>query len=172
MDLDYQKNIPSSFPDESRVWIYQSNCEFSVIEKNEIKEILAKFMAAWNTHGNEVSGFGQLFYNRFIVLMADETKFGVSGCSTDSTIRMIKQIEKRFDVQLLDRLLPALIIEDEIQVLNIAAIRKAFEENSISKNALYFNNMVLNKKELCEAWLLTLEQGWLGKKLNLDVQTI
>lgn len=172
MELDYQKYIPKNFPAESRVWIYQSNRSFTIPEENEIKEILAKFIEGWNTHGNEVSGFGQLFYHRFFVLMADETKFGVSGCSTDSSIRMLKQIEKKFDVQLLDRLMPALIINNEIQLMNVSAIRKSFEEKSISKNTLYFNNMVLNKNEFCEEWLLTLEQGWLGKKLSLDVQAI
>jgi len=172
MELDYQKYIPKNFPDKSRTWIYQSNRSFTHAEENEIKEFLAEFIVGWNTHGNEVSGFGQLFYNRFIVLMADETKFGVSGCSTDSSVRMIKQIEKKFDVQLLDRLMPALIIDNEVRVMNVPAVKKAFEENSISKNTLYFNNMVLNKKEFCEEWLLTLEEGWLGKKLNLDVQSI
>ncbi len=170
MDLDYKKNIPENFPDESRVWIYQSNRAFSVSEENELKIILSNFVAGWNTHGNEVSGFGHLFYNFFIVLMADETKFGVSGCSTDSSIRMIKQIENKFDVQLLDRLKPALIIENEIRVMTFPAIKNSLEELMISKNTIYFNNMVLNKKEWSSEWLLPLEQGWLGKKLQLQMQ--
>ncbi len=170
MDLDYQKYIPGNFPKESRVWIYQSNRAFSVTEEKEVNEILEKFIAGWNTHGNEVSGFGHLFFNHFIVFMADETKFGVSGCSTDSSIRLIKQIEKKFDMQLLDRLMPALLIENKIQVMTISAIRNALEENVISKNSIYFNNMVSDKKEFCEEWLLPLQQGWLGKKLQLQMQ--
>ncbi|MEO7209730.1 MAG: hypothetical protein ABIY35_02200 [Chitinophagaceae bacterium] len=170
MDIDYQKYIPANFPDESRVWIYQSNRAFSVFEENELNGILSNFIAQWNTHGNEVSGFGHLFFNWFIILMADETKFGVSGCSTDSSIRLIKQIENKFNVQLLDRLTPAIIIENKILLRPVPEIKKDLAENKISKNSIYFNNTVLNKKELREKWLLTIEQGWLGKKLQLQLQ--
>ncbi len=170
MELDYQKYIPTNFPDASRVWIYQSNRAFADSEEIEINKILSDFVSGWNTHGNEVSGFGQLFFKHFIVLMADETKFGVSGCSTDSSIRLIKQIENKFNVQLLDRLKPALIIENEIRVMTFPAIKNSLEELIISKNTIYFNNMVLNKKEWCSAWILPLDQGWLGKKLQLQMQ--
>ena len=74
MELDYQKYIPKNFPGKSRTWIYQSNRSFTH-EENEIKEFLAEFIVGWNTHGNEVSGFGQLFYNRFIV-RSEERRVG------------------------------------------------------------------------------------------------
>jgi hypothetical protein len=36
--------------------------------------------------------------------MADETATGVSGCSTDSSVRLIKEIEKIFGVNMFDRM--------------------------------------------------------------------
>lgn len=167
MDLNYQKYIPENFPDESRVWIYQSNRAFSNTEEKEINENVEKFISGWNTHGNEVSGFGHLFFKQFIVLMADETKFGVSGCSTDSSIRFIQLIEKKFGVHLLDRLTPAFIIDNEIRVMPIAAARKLIEENKASKNTLYFNNTILTKKDFIDKWLLPIHDGWLAKKLHV-----
>lgn len=167
MDVNYQKYIPPNFPDEARVWIYQSNRAFSNEEEKEINENIESFISGWNTHGNEVSGFGHLFFKQFIVLIADETSFGVSGCSTDSSIRFIRQIENKFGVQLLDRLTPALIIDDAIQVMPVSVIGKLIEKNQVSINDLYFNNTVLNKKDFLEKWLLPLHYGWLAKKLQV-----
>ncbi len=36
--------------------------------------------------------------------MADETASGVSGCSTDSSVHLIKQIEQQTEIRLFDRL--------------------------------------------------------------------
>jgi hypothetical protein len=46
---------------------------------------------------------GYLFFGQFIILMADEKATGVSGCSTDSSVRLIKDIEQRFGVNMFDR---------------------------------------------------------------------
>jgi hypothetical protein len=35
--------------------------------------------------------------------MADESAITVGGCSTDSSVHLIKEIEKRFSVDLLNR---------------------------------------------------------------------
>ncbi len=48
---------------------------------------------SWNSHGDPVKGYANLFFGQFIILMADETASMVSGCSTDSSVRLIKAIE-------------------------------------------------------------------------------
>ncbi|MBS1731193.1 MAG: hypothetical protein JSS67_10515 [Bacteroidetes bacterium] len=165
MEIHYQENIPDHFPDNSRVWIYQSNRPLSISEEKEINNLLTGFVAGWNTHGNEVNGFGRVFFKHFIVLIADETKFGISGCSTDSSVRMIRQIENKFDLDLLDRLKIALLIENEVIVKTYPSVKKDWEEKNLPDHVLYFNNLILDKKEFCRNWLLPLQQGWLGKKL-------
>src|SRR3954468_12176258 len=103
MNLDIQKYLPEDFPSDSKVWIYQSSRLFTISEAFEIETILQDFLASWNAHGTPVRGYANLFFGQFIVLIADEALTKVSGCSTDSSVRIIKEIEQQFGVNMFDR---------------------------------------------------------------------
>ena len=146
MNTDYRHLLPETFSPASRVWIYQCNRLFSLSEALQIEELLEQFTAAWHSHGTPVKGYANLFFGRFIVLMADETAAGVSGCSTDSSVRLIKDIEQLFTVSLFDRQLLAFIIKDAIQLLPLAQVQYAINNNYIGADTVYFNNTVQTKE--------------------------
>ena len=102
MNLEYKHLLNNNFHADSRVWIYQSSRLFSLNEALEIEELLKEFVQQWKSHGTPVKGEAYLFFGQFIVLLADETATGVSGCSTDSSVRLIKDIEQRFKVPIKD----------------------------------------------------------------------
>ncbi len=168
MNLNYQELLPADFHQDSRVWIYQSNRLFALSEALEIEDMLNDFVANWQTHGDPVKGYANLFFGQFIVLIADESAAGVSGCSTDSSVRVIKEIESRFNVQLFDRQMLAFVIKDKIQLLPLSQLNYAVENNFINEDSLYFNNVVLNKKELEQNWIVPIKESWLAKKLKLQ----
>ncbi|MFX9089601.1 hypothetical protein ABTN55_21265, partial [Acinetobacter baumannii] len=66
-------------------------------------DMLHQFVADWKSHGTPVKGYANLLFGQFIILMADETATGVSGCSTDSSVHLMKEIESRFKVDLFNR---------------------------------------------------------------------
>lgn len=165
MKLDYKELLPPNFADNSRVWIYQGKRLFTLSEALQVEEMLNEFAANWQTHGAPVKGYGNLFFGQFIVLMADETASGVSGCSTDSSVRLIKEIEKLFKVNLFDRLLLAFYTKEKIQVLPLSQLNYAVENNFINSETLYFNNIVLTKKELETNWIIPVKDSWLSKKI-------
>src|SRR5690349_24243352 len=104
MNLEYKHLLEKDFHPESRVWIYQSSRLFTMGEALKIEEMINQFSQDWLSHGVPVKGASHLFFGQFVVLMADETATGVSGCSTDSSVRLIKEIEKTFGVNMFDRL--------------------------------------------------------------------
>src|SRR6187402_1728498 len=114
MNLDYIYLLDGSFHPSSRVWVYQGSRVFGINEALEIEEMLDVFTSQWKTHGTPVKGSAYLFFGQFIVLMADETASGVSGCSTDSSVRLIKTIEEKFKVQMFDRQNLAFVVKDKI----------------------------------------------------------
>jgi len=166
MDLDYQQHLPPDFADSSKAWIYQSSRLFFISEALEMEDMLQEFVSSWKSHGADVKGYASLFFGQFIILMADETASGVSGCSTDSSVRLIKSIEKKFNVQLFERQTLAFIIKDKIELLPLSQLNYAIENNFINGNTLYFNNTVLSKKELLENWIIPVKDSWLGKKVG------
>lgn len=122
MNLNFKEHIPTDFCDSSRVWIYQSSRMFFVNEALQMESMLEDFVNRWQSHGAPVKGYANLFFGQFIVLMADESQTGVSGCSTDSSVHLIKTIEEKFKVQLFDRQNLAFVIKDKIQLLPLSQL--------------------------------------------------
>lgn len=166
MKFEYQHLLPEDFAPESRVWIYQSSRLFSLSEALEIEAGLEAFTTQWNSHGAQVKGFATLLFGRFILIMADETSTGVSGCSTDSSVRMVKEMEQRYQVQLFDRLLLAFIVNDKVELLPMAQLPHAVAQGKLNRDTLFFNNMVQTRAELENRWIIPAGQSWLGKKME------
>jgi hypothetical protein len=169
MNFEITEHIPEDFNDNSKVWIYQSSRLFLMSEAFEMEDMLNNFVASWKSHGATVKGFANLFFGQFIVLMADETQSGVSGCSTDSSVHLIKEIEQKFSVDLFNRQNLAFIVKDKVQLLPLSQLNYAAENGFINADTLYFNNTIITKKELLEKWIEPVRESWLGKKLPAKV---
>jgi hypothetical protein len=165
-DFDLIEHIPADFNDNSRVWIYQSSRLFLMSEAFAIEDVLKNFVANWKSHGADVKGYANLFFGQFIVLMADETQSGVSGCSTDSSVHIIKQIEQQFKVNMFDRTSLAFLVKGKIQMLPLSQLNYAVQNNFINGNTIYFDNTVLIKKDLLEKWMVPVKSSWLAKKIT------
>lgn len=169
MDLQqYKKQIPANFSDNSRVWIYQSNRKFSSEEITGVMSLLKQFVSVWKSHGDAVKGFADLFYDQFIVIIADESATAVGGCSTDSSVHIIKMIESKYDVSLLDRQLLAFEINEEIQLLPLSQLKISVQEGLINASTLYFNNTITTKLDFITNWIEPVERSWLSARLNFS----
>jgi hypothetical protein len=133
MDLDIQQHLPGDFNDNSRVWIYQSSRTFLISEALEMEDSFNEFVQSWNSHGTPVKGYANLFLGRFIVFMADETATGVSGCSTDSSVRLVKNMESTYKVNMFDRQSLAFIVKDKIEVIPNSQFHYAIDNNFINE---------------------------------------
>jgi hypothetical protein len=162
MNAHHSALLPEDFAGNSRVWIYQSPRLFMLSEALVLEEMLEGFVRDWKSHGVPVKGYGNLFYGQFIVLMADETATGVSGCSTDGSVRLIKEVEQRFGVNLFDRLMLAFRIKDQVQMIPLSQLPYALGNGFINEETPYFNNTVQTKEELETKWLIPLKDSWLA----------
>jgi hypothetical protein len=168
MNLDYTTLIPTDFSDDSRVWVYQSSRIFTISEALEIEKKLEDFAYNWKSHQIPVKGFGTMFFGQFIILMADETATGVSGCSTDSSVRLIKEIENTYQVNMFNRTSLAFVIKEKIQLLPLSQVNYAIENGFIDADTLFIDNNVPDKISLLTKWIIPVKDSWLGKKLYLS----
>ena len=168
MKLDYKHLLDRNFHPDSRVWIYQASRVFSLQEALEIEELLNEFATQWKSHGTPVKGSAYLFFGQFVVLIADETATGVSGCSTDSSVRLIKDIEQRFGVNMFDRTTLAFIVKEKVQLLPLSQLQYAVDNGFIGTDTLYFNNLVQTKEELENRWIIPVKDSWLTKKVSFS----
>lgn len=165
MNFEYSHLIPEDFSDSSRVWIYQSNRPFFISEALQIEPLLFDFTQSWNSHGTPVKGYANLLFGQFLVIMADETATGVSGCSTDSSVRLVKQVEEMFKVDMFNRQNLAFVVKDKIQTIPFAQLGYAYENNFIGPDTIYFNNLAATKEALLHQWMVPVKDSWLASRL-------
>lgn len=161
-----EQQLPLDFAADSRVWIYQCNRAFREKEVIEINEQLLQFYEQWESHGKKVKAWAGILFNQFIVMMADEKASAlVGGCSIDSSVRIIKSLEKQYGIQLFDRMSISFLIKDKVQMLPLQQIKYAAEKGYINKDTLFFNNAITTKEELLHSWLVPIHESWLANRI-------
>ncbi|MCH5600813.1 hypothetical protein [Niabella ginsengisoli] len=169
MNLNYKELLPADFDPASRVWIYQASRLLSMGEALDAEQKINDFAVQWQSHGADVKATGFLFFGQFVILIADETHAGVSGCSTDSSVRFIKVLESAYGISFFDRTSLAFFVKDKIQLIPYAQLQYALDNGFITADTLYFNNLVANKAELENKWIIPLKESWLKDRVQILV---
>lgn len=160
--------IPAELSDNARVWIFQSSRAFIEKEEKEVNEQLYQFYAQWLSHGAPVNGWAKLIYRQFIVVIADETDVHVGGCSTDSMVRVIKSIEKQYNVNMFDRMMLTFLVKGKAEMLPLNQLQYAIDKGYITADTPMFNNVVATKKELLNNWLVPISSTWLVNRVSFS----
>ena len=155
-----------SLPATSRVWVFQSNRPFSVEELRTADLKLRDFTEEWAVHGNPFDTSYSIRYNQFIILAADERTQSASGCSIDSSVRVLKDLEQRFGAQLLDRSNVAFLQGGVVTLVPLQDLKQKFREGILNEDSLSFNNLVATIRELNEGWLVPAGQTWLKRYIS------
>lgn len=150
----------NTLPDDARVWIFQASRSFSQEELGEVKNLLNEFIEDWTAHGSELRAGCEIRYNRFIVLALDQTITSASGCSIDASVDFIQQLEKKYNITLLDKMNVSYKQGDFVAYKPLADFKKMAKQNAVSKNTIVFNNLVTNKLEYEEAWEVPASESW------------
>lgn len=161
--------VPVDFAQDSRIWVYQSSRAFIDREEQEINEQLEQFYTQWASHGTPVKGWAKLLFKQFIVMMADETATGVSGCSTDSSVRVIKSIERQYEVNMFDRMMLTFLVNGKAEMLPMNQVQYAIDKGYIDHNTPLFNNLVNTKEDLMNNWLIPIKDSWLASRVSLAI---
>ena len=149
-----------SLSETSKIWIYQSNREFSDNELEIIKTKLDSFIENWQGHGDDLKASYQLKYNQFIILAVDEKFNEVSGCSIDASVNLIKQFEKEFMLDLTNKLNISFKDNKNINIVSLTDFKHYVKQGKINLNTIVFNNMVTSKADYINNWEVTADKSW------------
>lgn len=155
--------------DSARIWIYQSVRKFTESEKNTISEGLSAFTHSWVAHGNPLKTSFTILHDQFIVLAADENFNEASGCSIDSSVRIIRQLDQQFSLGLFDRTKVAFVKAGEIQMIPLNELPQALAEDRWNSNSMVFNNVIGIKGQLKNEWIVPASETWLKRYLAKTV---
>lgn len=135
----------TTLPDSSRVWIYQSQTEIAKDVQESLQRDMNLFVSNWANHGKGLHGDSFILENYFIVLVVDESKINASGCSIDSSTRFIKEMEKKYNLDLLNRLKVLTELNGEKEIINFSDVKENTER-------MIFNPMIQTLGELKNQW--------------------
>lgn len=153
----------NQLPKSARIWIYQSDRNLIFEEKELISEQLAIFCNAWSAHGAGLKSSFQILHNRFIIMAVDEGHNMATGCSIDSSINQIKQIETHFGLNFMDRTQVAFLLDGELYIESLSAIKNKVSQGVISADTKTFNNLVATVGDFDSGWMVSASNSWLKK---------
>ena len=148
------------FSENSRVWVYQADKKLSDANVEQIKMQLDNFTTGWTAHNNQLNAKAEVRYNRFLILIVDESQAGASGCSIDKSVNFMKQIGEQFHINLLDRF--NLAYRDGEEVLSAPShdFEEMIKTGKINTDTIVYNNMVQNVAELQNKWEVPFKDSW------------
>ena len=155
-----------SLPKESRVWIYQCNRSFTDEEIVEIEQQIAEFIKGWTAHGKDLQSGFKVVYKRFIIIALNQELNAATGCSIDASVHFIQDIERQYNVDLMDKMNVSYKQGDFIAYKPLVDFKKMAKDRAISKNTIVFNNLVTNIAEFNENWEVPASESWHSRFLK------
>jgi len=148
-----------SLEKNSRVWVFQSLDFIDDRLVEEIKEKISSFLSKWKSHQKDFKSSFEIRYNTFIIIAADEGNL-VSGCSIDSLINFIKDLENSYELQLLDKLHVKYIENGKIITQHLNQFKIYCQSLEKNDNLIVFNNLVKDINELENNWQVNIKDSW------------
>ncbi|MFQ3182037.1 MAG: hypothetical protein ACI9Z4_001638 [Polaribacter sp.] len=150
------KNLPNN----SRVWIYQADREFTDTEIDLIALKAEDFINQWTRHGDDLKGSFTFKYNQFLVLAVDESFNNVSGCSIDSSVRFVQALEKELQLDLMNKMNITFKDNDTINLAKLSDFQRFVKEQKVTSETIVFNNMVNTKEDFENNWEVPAKESW------------
>jgi len=148
------------FSENSRVWIYQADRQLSNDETAQVQQYLNAFTTEWTAHNHQLKAKGEVRYNRFFILIVDETQAGATGCSIDKSVHFMKGIEQAFGINLFDRFNLAYKAGNQVLSLPRHAFEEKLKQGEINTSTIVFNNLAQNLRELESKWEVPFKDSW------------
>ena len=152
----------SKIPLSSKIWIYQSDRELSLMEVDEIKNSVYVFCQSWTTHGQPIYASYKV-NNWFICLFVNEEKTTISGCSIDKSIQLIKYFSDIYSIDFFNRSNILLKIKETTKLVPLSELKQNISSYT---NAMIYNNLVKTKAEFEKKMIQSIEESWLNRYLK------
>ena len=152
-----------TMPDDSRIWIYQSNRDFNESEIGIINDKTISFLDNWQAHGKDLECSYSIIDKRFIIIAVNESFNPIGGCSIDFSLQLIKDISNTIGIDLLNRLVVNLKIDNRLESLSLSDLKNKIKDGEFSPETIIFNTAINSKSELLNNFEIDIKSSWLSK---------
>jgi hypothetical protein len=150
-------------PAHSRVWIYQAERILTEKEIEIVKQRLTRFCEGWNTHGNGMPTSFDIFDQQILVLAVDESGLGASGCSIDSSVKVLRELESMLGVNLTDQgKVSVRNSSGDLKVFPALGLKSKVQAGELTLEQEVINPLIRTKADLHQLWQ-PVRNSWLNK---------
>lgn len=150
----------TALPETARIWVYQSNRSFTPDELEDISDQLNDFIGHWTAHGQNLKAGYEIKYKRFLIIGLDQSGQAATGCSIDASVHFIQNLEKKYTVELLDKMNVSYKQGEFVAYKTLLEFKAMAKQKAVSKNTIVFNNLVATKGEYQENWEVPVSESW------------
>jgi hypothetical protein len=152
-----------AFPDSSRVWIYQGDKPLPADDIGLVNDQIESFAKEWVSHNIQLSATGGLLHDMFLILVADESRTGASGCSIDPSVRFVRQMGEAYQTDFFNRLYFTYLADEKVHRVHRDGIAELYGQGKINDDTLFFDNLVADKKQFLERWVTPFGKSWIKR---------
>ncbi|MDO6803592.1 ABC transporter ATPase [Wenyingzhuangia sp. 1_MG-2023] len=156
----------TTLPDDSRVWIYQSNRKLTEAEQEQIVTMTTDFVEKWTRHGENVRGSFEIKYDQFLIIAVDQNFVEVSGCSIDASVKLVQLIQDQFKIDMLNKLAVGYKKEQELNVVAMSEFMDLVKNIEVTEDTTVFNNMIDTKEGVAKNWEVPAKYSWHARFFN------
>jgi hypothetical protein len=150
-------------PEYSRIWVYQADQPITAAAEQVLRDRLTRFCEGWNTHGNLMPTSFELIANQILILAVDESNLGASGCSIDSSVRTLRELENQLQINLTDQGKISLKQPSgQLKVIPALGVKTRVASGEIDFEAEVINPAVRTKADLINFWQ-PVRNSWLNR---------
>jgi hypothetical protein len=154
-----------SLPADARLWVYAVGRPLDAQEQASTEATLRAFCTQWEAHHEPLQTSFLLFEGQFIVLAVDEAFRQASGCSIDSSVKVLRQLADTLQSDLFQRQYVAYWEAGKLQVVSPTA----FKQMNISSACEVFDQTVATVGEFRQRQRINIQETWLKRYISLTV---
>lgn len=149
-------------PDDSRIWIFGISPSVDDAKGSAMLATIDPFLAQWAAHNVAITSARTIIEGSFLLIAVDKQS-ETSGCSIDRMFGLLRELEQRFGVQILDAN-RIFIRHGDGHVEGIT--RAAFRENG-DRHTIVFDTLVERLGDVRHGtWEKNAEESWHARLLG------
>lgn len=146
------KELFTQFPDQSKIWLYQSDRALSKEEMKQLENELVAFVEGWAAHGSKLWAGAKVLNPYFVIVAVNDSLVPPSGCSVDASVHKMKDIGLKIGINFFDRMKVTIQEREELKQIH-------FSELDTHQEALIFDPLINSLGELRRAWPRPIEKS-------------
>jgi len=154
------RNLPSS----ARLWVFAVGRPLSEPEEAALLGRVDTFIRAWAAHGHPLAASREWLYGRFLLVGVDDRVAPPSGCSIDSLVHMLRDLEGELGTEIVGGAsvwFRGKGPQGEIRRASRPEFRTEASEGRISEDTVVFDLSITRVSELREGkWEVPARDSW------------